>query len=153
MFVRDITLGIDFGNTIVHNDSNGNKVAYPKAIEVIAEACRKCKNVYIISKVNEAQRLRVLSYLKESGFHEKTGMPPTNVFFCGARDQKGLIARKLRINCFIDDRPEVMAHMDKTVYKILFCPNRKDVERFELKHLQDAYSWDTISEILFEGNE
>jgi hypothetical protein len=152
MFLKDITLGIDFGNTIVYNDYNGNKIAYLKSVEVITEAVKRCKEVYIISKVNEFQRLKVLHWLKENDFHEKTGISPNNVFFCGAYDQKGLIAHKLGINCFIDDKPEVMAHMNRTVYKILFCPNPKEVRQFDLKHLQDVYSWDNVSQLLFEGN-
>src|ERR1035437_364517 len=152
MYLKDITLGIDFSNTIVHNDSDGNKVAYPRALEVITECCLRCHNVYIISKVNEQQRERALRWLEESGFHEKTGLPKDNVFFCGARNQKGIIDRKLRVNCFIDDMPEVMSYIDTSVYRILYCPAPIEVQKFNMRHIHTVYEWSKIEKILFEGN-
>ena len=151
MYLKDVVLGIDFGNTIVYSDANSNKVAYTGAIEVIASCCRQLKNVYIISKVNEPQRIRVLSWLESVDFYGKTGLPKHHVFFCGARNQKGLIASKLGINCFIDDRPEVLAHIDKSVYRILFRPIAQDVTRFGLQHLQVASGWNEIEQTILRG--
>jgi len=152
MYLKDIVLGLDYWQTIVHDDCNDNKIAYTGAIEVITECCKRLKSVYIISRAGERQRLRTLSWLAESGFHEKTGLSKDNIFFCGARHQKGIIASKLGINCFIDDRPEVMAHINKSIYRILFRPNPQDVDKFKLQHLQIACGWDEIRKIIFDGN-
>lgn len=150
MFVKDVILGFDLGDTFFHNDSHGEKLIFPKAMEIIGRCVRECEKVYVISRVNETQRLRALATMAEYDVHEITGLPKDHVFFCGARNQKGIIARKLGINCFIDDRPEVMAHMDKSVYKILYCPNPQEVIHFKLEHLPIVYGWAQIERILFK---
>ena len=152
MYLKDVVFGFDLGETFFHNDSQGNKILFPKALEVVARCVRSCKNVYVISKVNEEQRIRALKTLDKYDVYNITGLPRNHVFFCGARYQKGIIAKKIKINCFVDDRPEVMAHMDKSVYRILYCPNPQDVVRFKVEYLPIVYGWAEIERILFEGN-
>jgi hypothetical protein len=108
-----------------------------------------CAGAYIISKVNEQQRIKVLALLEKSNFHTITGMPKENVFFCARRDQKGVIAKKLSINCFVDDRPEVMANMDKSVHRILFNPIADDVKKWNVEHLSIARNWDEVDCLIF----
>jgi len=152
MYLKDIVLGIDFWQTIVHDDAYGNKVPYPGAIEVITQCCRKVKAVYIISRAGEAQRLRTLNWFAESGFHEKTGLPKHHVFFCGATHQKGIISDKLGINCFIDDRPKVMAGISRNVYRILFRPRVAEVDAFNMNHLKIVGGWNEIERIIFSDS-
>jgi hypothetical protein len=152
MYLKDVVFGFDLGDTFFHSDSQGNKVVFPRAMEVIARANRSCKAVYVISKVNEEQKKRALEILKRYDVYKITGLAENHVFFCGARYQKGIIARKLGVNCFVDDRPEVMAHMDKSVYKILFNPHPLEVTEFKQEHIQVVHGWTEIERILFNGN-
>ena len=154
LHLKTVKIGFDLGGTLVHGDSHHNgstsqKVFYPRAIDVVRQCVELCKDAFIISKVNDKQRERALALLESSHFHEITGMPKENVFFCARRDQKGPIAEKLGINAFVDDRPEVMAYMDKKVYRILYDPILEDVIRWKVQYLPIARSWIEVSNLIF----
>lgn len=157
LHLRTVKIGFDLGDTLVHGDTHRNgegtsaKVFYPRSLQTVRDCVSFCAGVYIISKVTEPQRLRALSLLESSNFHAITGMPRENVFFCARRDQKGIIAKKLGINCFVDDRPEVMAYMDKSVYRILFNPIPADVIQWNVESLPIARNWIEVDHLIF-GN-
>lgn len=154
MYLKAVRIGFDLGDTLVHGDSHhdgstGEKVFYPKAMQVVRDCIEFCGDAFIISKVNEQQRIKALNLLETSNFHAITGMPKENVFFCARRDQKGVIATKLRINAFVDDRPEVMAHMHKDVYRILFNPIPEDVKLWKQDFLPIARTWAEVDRLIF----
>lgn len=155
LHLKKVKIGFDLGDTLVHGDTHHNgegtgvKVFYPKSLDVVRRCVDLCEGAFIISKVNEQQQQRALTLLESSYFHAITGMPRENVFFCARRDQKGIIAEKLGINAFVDDRPEVMAHMSKKVYRILYNPIPDDVLRWKMESLPIARSWIEVSNIIF----
>ena len=61
-------------------------------------------------------------------FFERTGVPPANLRFCLQRPQKADHCRELRITHFIDDRSDVLRHLEGIVpNRYLFGPQRKPV--------------------------
>src|SRR4051812_32180025 len=100
LHLKTVRIGFDLGDTLVHGDTHHNgqgtsdKVFYPHALQVVRNCVKSSAGAYIISKVDEQQRLRALELLDKSNFYAITGMPKENVFFCARRDQKGVIARK-----------------------------------------------------------
>lgn len=150
---KEIILGIDFGQTIESKDADGKKVENPRAMEVIARCVKHCKKVYIISKVTPEQKIGLLRWVYDNNFYKQTGLTRTDIHFCTERYEKGPIARDLKINCFIDDRPEVMVWMPKNVYKILFQPIRMDVVKWGQEDTDIVNSWNEIEDLIFGENQ
>jgi 5'(3')-deoxyribonucleotidase len=151
MNISDIILGIDFGNTIETKNSHGVMVELPRAIEVIRRCVKHCKSVYIISKVNSRQMVEVVEWIHNHGFFSFTGLPIENVRFSSSRSGKGPIVKELKITHMIDDRPEVMASLPKSVVKYLMNPNMEDVIRWNQEKTTRVSSWDEIEQLLFES--
>ncbi len=60
-------------------------------------------------------------WLKRYGFDAV--VPPKRVHFCGERNEKARICKKLGITHFIDDRLEVLSYLVGIVpHLFLFCP-------------------------------
>lgn len=61
-------------------------------------------------------------------FFERTGIPPDNLRFCIERSQKAGHCASLGITHFIDDRADVLDHLEGVVlHRYLFGPQRKPV--------------------------
>lgn len=137
-------IGIDFGNTITYKPTVGERTTYPDVLRVIKRMVEDPDNkVVIISKVNEEQMARVLQWIDVSGFYNATHLNRADIFFCRERHEKAAIARDLRITHHIDDRPEVMAHMDASIKKYLFNPFPEDVITHfnQLTNTKIVHSW------------
>jgi len=130
MFDTSRVIGIDFGNTIFHT-VGGKKVVFENAFEVIHRLVKSEQTVvHIISKVTEQQKVRAIEWMAVTDFYRQTGLTPKNIHFCAERKDKAAIAAKLNLTHHIDDRPEVMSHMDGSIYKYLFRPEAEDVLKF-----------------------
>jgi len=139
-------LGIDFGNTIVHN-VKGDKIsagqtgltevrdfenAFNCIIRLIDERFG-AENVHLISKVSPTGEARVREWLRSHDF-AITGFNMDNMHFCRERHEKGPICKKLGITHMIDDRPEVMMSCSGIVpFKLLFRPSPQELETFKVQ--------------------
>ncbi len=145
-------IGFDLGRTIVVGE-NGVKVALPDSIAVITRLVKACDGQgFIISKVTPVQELRAKKWLQNTDFYATTGISPEHVHFCAERADKAPIAQRLGLTHFIDDRPEVLAHMENIVrYRILFQGNENDfiAHRVKLLDIYRAQSWREIEKLLF----
>lgn len=137
-------LGIDFGNTIVHNVT-GEKISagqtgltevcdYENAFNCIIRLINErfdASNVHLISKVSEKGEARVREWLRSHDF-ALTGFNMDNLHFCRERHEKGPICKKLGVTHMIDDRPEVMMSCAGIVpFKLLFRPTPMELEKFK----------------------
>lgn len=150
MIPNDIILGIDFGKTIVAIPDNGVKYDFPNAINVIARCVKTYKKVYIISRVTPAQKIRLLKWVEDNDFCNRTGIPLENFNFCEEREEKAPIAHRLGITYMIDDRPEVMYFMGDKIKKILFNPDPNDIIKWNQIDAIKVTSWFEIEDILFK---
>lgn len=117
-------LGIDLGNTIKGPTKEEYNEPFPNALEVIRKLNPLFNNIYIISRVNSEQRERALKWFESIDFFNRTLIKPDNVYFCFDRRDKAVFVRGLNIDCFIDDRPDVMRYLPRQTHKILFRPNK-----------------------------
>lgn len=146
-------VGIDFGNTIFYKE-NETKIVYPDALRVIRRMTNTPNmHVHIISKVDEDQERRAKIWIDEVNFSAETGVSRENIHFCREREDKAAIADKLGVQYHIDDRPEVMVHMNVSIQKYLFRPVPEDVvkyfNRLLFHHVRVVTSWKEVELALF----
>jgi len=153
MKASELIIGIDLGETTLTKGPNGKRIEFPRAMEVISYLVRNCRGVYIVSKVNKEQKQRALNWMFDNDFFRRTGIRRTEVHFCAERNEKGPIVKDLRINCFIDDRPEVMAWMPKNVTKILFRPIFEDIGAWNQQDAHVVNSWTEVETLILGGNK
>ena len=149
--VQNEAIGFDIGNTIV-NSSTKAKQTFPQSFRVIKRLVdeRFGNKSYVVSKVNPEQEIRAKVWIKKKGLHEKTGIIQENIFFCRERHEKAPICKSLGITHFIDDRPEVLSHMESVPHRILFRGDEDDFQKFKSK-LQGVIrvkNWREIEELL-----
>lgn len=124
------SVGVDLGNTVFYK-KDGVKVVYDDAFRIIRRMVDDPNvDVYIISKVTPEQERSAIKWFSEINFLEVTGLPMANIHFCRERIDKAIIAEKVGLSHHIDDRPEVMAHMDVDIVKYLFRPDGDDLVNY-----------------------
>jgi NADH:ubiquinone oxidoreductase subunit len=141
-------LGIDLGGTIV---SKG--LIYPDALRVIARLAKErfSDRVYIVSRVSEEQEIRSRKFVLSAEFAEGTGIPIERVHYCRERHEKAPICKQIGVTHFIDDRPEVLAHMEGIVpFRMCFQGRIADAEEFKekLTTMISVNSWTEIERLL-----
>lgn len=148
----DEAIGFDLGKTI-YTRRDGVKVPFLGAYRVIKRIVdeRFKQQSSIISRVTPEQKIRNQEMLKEDGFHELTGLPRDQVYWCTERHEKAPIARELKLTHFIDDRPEVLSHMEFVPHRFLFQPILEDIEPFKdrLQGVIILESWKEFEDHLF----
>lgn len=84
--------------------------------------------VWLVSKCGPSVQAKSRAWLRHHRFFERTGIAPENLRFCLQRPQKADHCRQLRITHFIDDRTDVLHHLQDIVpNRYLFGPQRKPV--------------------------
>lgn len=84
--------------------------------------------VWLVSKAGARIEERTRSWLAHHRFHERTGIPADNIRFCRERHQKADHCAELGLSHFIDDRQDVLQHMEGLVpNRFLFGPQREPV--------------------------
>ncbi len=138
-------LGIDIGNVIIDHrlsdpsDKTLHEERYSTipASEGVFEAIKKLNTyfngqVYLISKCTPWAQEKILAWLSDNDFYNKTGVDSKNIHFVRERNEKDTICRKLGITYFIDDRLEVLSHMIKSTPNLfLFQPDKAEIKEFK----------------------
>lgn len=153
-------LGVDIGNVIINhrlsdpNDKTLHEERYSTipATEGVFEALKNLngyfnKEVYLISKCTEWAQEKILQWLKDNDFYNKTGVKLENIYFVRERHEKDAICRKIGITHFIDDRLEVLSHMiESTPNLFLFQPDQDEINEFEefLSKVTITNNWDEV---------
>ena len=82
--------------------------------------------VWLVSKAGPKVQEKTRHWLQHHAFFERTGIAPDNLRFCLERPQKAHHCRELGITHFIDDRPDVLMHLQGLVpHRFLFGPQKK----------------------------
>ena len=138
-------LGIDIGRVLIAPDSADGRadtsfiggsmeaaLATPpydgmfEAVPALVELFRG--NVWLVSKAGPKVQEKTRRWLQHHAFFERTAIAQENLRFCLERPQKALHCRELGITHFIDDRPDVLAHLEGVVsHRFLFGPQKKAV--------------------------
>lgn len=160
-----IRLGVDVGGVIIdriRNDGTDTSflgenflatTAVPDSFEVLKELVEKFRseNVFIVSKCGEKVRAKTLHWMSHHKFFERTGISMHNVLFCYKRHEKAAICKRLEINHFIDDRLEVLSHLEGIVpNRFLFLGNVDEALPFKeyLPQVTQVNSWQEVREAL-----
>lgn len=107
------------------------------------------ENIFLVSRSKEDHEVRILKWLKDHDFYNKTGIKPESVFFCRERHEKERICREKGITHFIDDRLEVLSHMVGIIPNLyLFQPDPGEIEEFKefLPRVVKVESWIEVVE-------
>jgi len=102
---------------------------YEGMFDAVAPLVEKFEGrVWLVSKCGPSVQAKSRAWLLHHRFFERTGIAPGNLRFCLKRPQKADHCRELGITHFIDDRTDVLQHLDGIVpHRYLFGPQSKPV--------------------------
>ena len=137
-----IAIGIDIGNVIIGGDTDVSSPSMftheylkaaelPEAIETIAWLNQQSPfggRVYLVSKCGENVQRKTMEWLAAKDFSRRTGIEDGKIRFCRARPDKAVIARKLGLTHFVDDRLEILGYLVSVCAGGLFLFRGKDGE-------------------------
>lgn len=97
-------------------------------------------NIWLVSKAGPIMRNKTIRWLHSHRFFDRTGIHPNRVYFCERREEKARICAVLGITHFIDDRLDVLEHMEGVVrYRYLFGPQIHSADA--IKGIRRLASW------------
>lgn len=132
-------LGIDIGRVIIGGEGRGDTSFFagdledslrtpevPGAIETITRLVQAfAGQVWLVSKCGPKVQQRTRHWLRDRQFWRRTGVLETNLRFCLERRDKALHCRQCKISHFIDDRTDVLRHLEGVVpHRYLFGPQK-----------------------------
>lgn len=133
-------IGIDIGRVIIRPAQTEGDTSFlngsdqdamrtlpsPGAFEAIAQLFDASDGqVWLVSKCGPRIQQRSRAWLTHWGFTKKTGVTPDRFHFCRERRDKAAIARRLGLDVFIDDRPDIARHLAGIVgLRYLFGPQK-----------------------------
>jgi hypothetical protein len=99
---------------------------YAGMFDAVPELARRFGyRVWLVSKCGPRVQEKSRRWLQHHRFFERTGIPEANLRFCLERPQKAIHCRELGITHFIDDRADVLEHLEGIVpNRYLFGPQR-----------------------------
>lgn len=111
------------------------------------------KEIYIISRANILNRVYFRLRLSLSGFWETTGIPASHVVFCWRNKDKAAICRKLKVTDFVDNRLDVLRHLESVPRRFALAPEKNEMQKFHplLPFIQIAESWEKLTSVLLNG--
>ena len=106
--------------------------------------------LWVVSKCRAENEEPLRAWLGRNGFLDDGLVLLTDVHFCRERADKAEIARHLRLSHFVDDRPEVMSHMDRAIHRVLFQPDRDDAAAYaaSIGGVPMVETWDDVAAAL-----
>ncbi|MEU8926494.1 hypothetical protein AB0D10_37130 [Kitasatospora sp. NPDC048545] len=76
--------------------------------------------VHLVSKAGPKVAGRTRAWLHHHEFFLRTGVPAENVHFVRERADKGPVCKRLAVTHFVDDRLDVLGHLDTVTHRHLF---------------------------------
>lgn len=124
----DKILGVDIGGVIIDrvrgdgSDTSMFSKRYLETPEVKGAIAaltdlrgRRDYQVHVISKAGPSMRRKSLEWMEAHDFFTKTGIAVANIHFCYVRAEKAPICKRLGVTHFIDDKAEVLYHLENVV--------------------------------------
>jgi hypothetical protein len=137
----DMILGIDIGRVLISPDrADGGDTSfiggsleaalatppYEGMFEALPALVRHFQGrVWLVSKARSRVEHKTRCWLAHHRFFERTGIPSDHLRFCIERHQKAEHCRELGVSHFIDDRLDVLGHLEGVVQsRYLFGPQK-----------------------------
>lgn len=135
-------LGIDVGGVLVDRVAEASDTSFfgdrPMETPAVTDAFDTVAaltadvfayRVHIVSKAGERIARLTRQWLGETGFFDITGISPGSVHFVRRRADKAPVCEALGITHFVDDRVDVLAHLDTVAHRYLFTGGLGDNPR------------------------
>ena len=135
-------IGIDIGGVIIRPARESGDTSFfssgyletpmvEGAFEAVAQLNRELfpGAVHLVSKAKSGTARKTLDWLSHHAFHHITGVPLERVHFCEERAEKAVIARRLNLTAFVDDRIDVLEHLRAVPTRILFAATTDFIPR------------------------
>lgn len=160
-------LGIDIGRVLIAPDAPNGRAdtsfiggsleaalatpPYEGMFEAVPQLVQLFdRQVWLVSKAGPRMQEKTKQWLEHHLFFERTRIYPMNIRFCLERSQKAGHCRELGITHFIDDRPDVLRHLESIVpNRYLFGPQKPNAER--TSGVTPVVSWPTALSALING--
>lgn len=157
-------LGIDIGRVLISPDSAGggdtsfiggtletalSTPPYDGMFEALPSLVQHFEGrVWLVSKARSRMEHKTRCWLAHHRFFERTGIQADHLRFCVERHQKADHCRELGITHFIDDRLDVLGHLDGVVrHRFLFGPQKDGIS--PAADIVRLPSWDSAKRHLF----
>jgi hypothetical protein len=127
-------LGVDIGGVLIRPARDSGDTSFfssgyldtpmvEGAFDAVAQLNREVfpGRVHLVSKAKSGTARKTVEWLAHHRFHEATGLPLERVHFCEERAEKAIIAKRLGLSAFIDDRLDVLEHLASVETRILFA--------------------------------
>jgi hypothetical protein len=131
---RTPALGVDIGGVLIQPARDSGDTSFfssgyldtpmvDGAFDAVARL--NCESfpgrVHLVSKAKSGTARKTVEWLAHHRFQEATGIPLERVHFCEQREEKAIIAKRLGLTAFIDDRLDVLHHLAAVKTRILFA--------------------------------
>lgn len=132
-------LGLDFGNVIKPIGQLGLMFGFDLSLPLLKQLFGD--NIYIVSRVDHLARgeQHVRDFMIEHKLYDY--IPDGNLNFCILRSEKAVICNKLGITHFVDDRTEVLSHMQNVKHKYALNPIERQLADFPPKDMMVCLDW------------
>lgn len=135
-------LGLDIGRVLISPDPADGKndtsfiggtieaalatPPYEGMFDVVPQLVERfAGQVWLVSKARTRVQEKTRLWLEHHKFFERTGISPANLRFCLERHEKAIHCRELQLTHFVDDRSDVLDHLDGVVeHRYLFGPQK-----------------------------
>jgi hypothetical protein len=99
---------------------------YEGMFDVVPELVRRFSGrVWLVSKARPRMQEKTRLWLQRHAFFERTGIAPDHLRFCFERHEKAAHCQELGLTHFVDDRLDVLDHLDGIVpQRFLFGPQK-----------------------------
>jgi hypothetical protein len=147
------TLGVDIGGVVValangEEDTSffGTRPVETRPVEGVFDALAALvagpfsERVYLVSKAGPKVAANSRAWLAHHRFFERTGIAVANLHFVQQRRDKASVCQRFGITHFVDDRLDVLAHLDIVDHRYLFTGGRGD--RLQETHVP---AWATVA--------
>lgn len=127
-----LTVGVDIGRVLIAGDGpDSTFLGVPLEMAMAARSVdgafeavtvlvqRHDGRVHLVSKCGPGVEKKTRAWLEHHGFYARTGLAPTQVWFCRERPEKARIAARLGLTAFVDDRLDVLSAMRAIVPRLV----------------------------------
>lgn len=103
-------------------------------------------STFVISMCDEQTEVRSKEWLAHREFTARTGVAWDHIIYCRTFAEKALIAARLGLTVFVDDRSEVLSHFNNGEKLFLFRPDEQECAPFSqhLKKMTKVQNWQQI---------
>ena len=136
-------IGLDVGGVIIDaigndgtdTDLRGDRYMETTPVAGVFNAVKRliekygADNVFIVSKCKAIIEGKTREWLAGNNFYGFTGFNPSNLYFCETREGKAPIVEDLEITDFVDDRADVLGHMEGIVARRYLFGPQSDTEQ------------------------